>query len=81
MREKILLILASRLSELPIDDLELADGIVRRKQDGAVLVPIKEIARRVLYGQVTGEEPGLEAISHYEPLAFNPRECDPSCHG
>jgi aerobic carbon-monoxide dehydrogenase large subunit len=66
VREKILRV-ASRLSELPIDDLELADGIVRRKQDGAVLVPIKEIARRVLYGQVTGEEPGLEATSHYEP--------------
>jgi aerobic carbon-monoxide dehydrogenase large subunit len=66
VREKIFRV-ASRLSELPIDDLELADGIVRRKQDGAVLVPIREIARRVLYGQVTGEEPGLEATSHYEP--------------
>jgi carbon-monoxide dehydrogenase large subunit len=66
VREKILRV-ASRLSEVPADDLELTEGVVRRKQGDVVLIPIKEIARQVLYGQATGEEPGLEATSHYEP--------------
>lgn len=66
VREKLLRA-ASRLSEIPADDLELADGAVRRQQDGAALMPIKEIAQQVLFARVAGEEPGLEATSHYEP--------------
>ncbi len=66
VREKLLRA-ASRLSEVPSDDLQLADGMVQRKQDGATVVPIKDIAQRILYAQFVGEEPGLEATSHYEP--------------
>lgn len=66
VREKLLRT-ASRLSEIPPDDLQLADGMVQRKQDGAAVVPIKDIAQRILYAQFAGEEPGLEATSHYEP--------------
>ncbi|MBM4258458.1 MAG: xanthine dehydrogenase family protein [Deltaproteobacteria bacterium] len=66
IREKLLRA-ASRLSEIPSDDLQLADGMVRRKQDGATVVPIKDIAQRILFAQFAGEEPGLEGTSHYEP--------------
>jgi carbon-monoxide dehydrogenase large subunit len=66
VREKLLRA-ASRLSEVPADDLELAQGVVRRKQDGATLLSIKETAQQVLLARVAGEEPGLEATSHYEP--------------
>jgi carbon-monoxide dehydrogenase large subunit len=66
VREKLLRA-ASRFSEVPADDLELAQGVVRRKQDGATLLSIKETAQQVLLARVAGEEPGLEATSHYEP--------------
>jgi aerobic carbon-monoxide dehydrogenase large subunit len=66
VREKLLRA-ASRLSEVPADDLELAQGVVRRQQDGATLLSIKETAQQVLLARVAGEEPGLEATSHYEP--------------
>ncbi|HEV8715881.1 MAG TPA: xanthine dehydrogenase family protein molybdopterin-binding subunit [Candidatus Binatia bacterium] len=66
VREKLLRA-ASRLSEVPADDLELAAGVVRRKQDGVTLMSIKEIAQQILLARVAGEEPGLEATSHYEP--------------
>jgi len=66
VREKLIRA-ASRLSEIPADDLELAAGAVRRKQDGATLLSIKDAAQQVLFARVAGEEPGLEATSHYEP--------------
>ncbi len=69
LREKILRV-ASRLSEVPESDLELADGGVRRKTGGVALVPLKEIAHHIIVtpGNLpTGEEPGLEATAHYEP--------------
>jgi carbon-monoxide dehydrogenase large subunit len=69
VKEKILRI-ASRMSEIPTNDLELANGMVRRKHDGRVVVPMKDIAYRTLIspgGLPAGEEPGLEATSHYEP--------------
>lgn len=69
LREKILRV-ASRLSEVPADDLELAEGVVRRKKDGATLAPLKEMAHRIVFapgGLPAGEEPGLEATAHYEP--------------
>jgi aerobic carbon-monoxide dehydrogenase large subunit len=66
VREKLLRA-ASRLSEIPSDDLQLADGMVQRKQDGTVVVPIKDIAYQILYARFAGEEPGLEGTSHYEP--------------
>ncbi|HKA54215.1 MAG TPA: xanthine dehydrogenase family protein molybdopterin-binding subunit [Candidatus Binatia bacterium] len=66
VREKLLRA-ASRLSEVPADDLELAQGMVRRKQDGTTLMSIKKIAQQVLVARFAGEEPGLEATSHYEP--------------
>ncbi len=69
VRDKILRI-AARMSEIPTDDLELANGMVQRKQDGRVVAPIKDIAYRTMMspgGLPAGEEPGLEATSHYEP--------------
>jgi carbon-monoxide dehydrogenase large subunit len=69
VRDKILRI-AARMSEIPSGDLELANGMVQRKQDGKTVVPIKDIAYRTMMspgGLPAGEEPGLEATSHYEP--------------
>jgi carbon-monoxide dehydrogenase large subunit len=71
VREKIIRV-ASQFAEVPERDLELADSMVRRKADGAALVPIREIARRILItpGNLPkGEERGLEATAHYEPPA------------
>lgn len=69
LREKIVRV-ASRLSEVPEQDLELADGAVRRKSGGVVLAPINDIAHRIIAtpGNLPpGEGPGLEATAHYEP--------------
>jgi aerobic carbon-monoxide dehydrogenase large subunit len=66
VREKLLRV-ASRLGEVPSDDLEFVDGTVQRKRDGMKLMPIKDLAHNILYARVTGEDPGLEATSHYEP--------------
>ena len=69
LREKIVRV-ASRLSEVPADDLALAEGVVRRKQDGATLTTLKDIAHFLISAPGSlpaGEEPGLEATSHYEP--------------
>ncbi len=69
LRSKILRI-ASRLTEVPDDDLELAAGMIRRKAGATPLLPIKELAYRVLVqaGSLPpDEEPGLDATAHYEP--------------
>ena len=69
LRSKMLRI-ASRMTEVPDDDLELAAGMIRRKSDATPLLPIKELAYRVLVqaGSLPpDEEPGLDATAHYEP--------------
>jgi carbon-monoxide dehydrogenase large subunit len=70
LREKILRT-ASRLSEVPQDDLELAEGRVRRKTDGLALMPLQDIAHLLVVQAPAGlpedEEPGLEATAHYTP--------------
>ena len=69
IREKILRT-ASRLSEIPPDDLELAVGMVVRKQDGTTLMPIKTIAYHAIVtpsNLAPEDEPGLEATTNYEP--------------
>ena len=70
LREKILRT-ASRLSEVPEDDLELTEGLVRRKTDGMKLMPLQDIAHllvvRAPAGLPENEEPGLEATAHYTP--------------
>ena len=69
LRSKMLRI-ASRMTEVPDDDLELAAGMIRRKADATPLLPIKEFAYRVLVqaGSLPpDEEPGLDATAHYEP--------------
>ena len=69
IREKILRT-ASRLSEIPPTDLELAGGMVTRKQDGSTLMPIKTIAYHAIVAPSTlapEDEPGLEASTNYEP--------------
>ena len=69
LRNKMLRI-ASRMTEVPDDDLELAEGTIRRRADATPLMPIKELAHRVLVqaGNLPrDEEPGLDATAHYEP--------------
>ena len=69
LRSKMLRI-ASRMTEVPDEDLELAAGMIRRKSDATPLLPIKELAYRVLVqaGSLPpDEEPGLDATAHYEP--------------
>jgi carbon-monoxide dehydrogenase large subunit len=66
LRDKILRV-ASRLSEVPTDALELADGLVRRKSDNVEVAPIRQIAQHILFARATGEEPGLDVTAHYEP--------------
>ena len=69
LRNKMLRI-ASRLTEVPDQDLELAEGMIRRKADGTAVMPIKDLAYRVLVraGSLPpDEEPGLDATAHYEP--------------
>jgi len=66
LREKILRV-ASRLSEVPDTDLELAAGMVQRKQNGAQLMPIGQIAQHILFARTAGEDRGLEMTAHYEP--------------
>ena len=69
LRTKMLRI-ASRMTEVPDDDLELAEGMIRRKADATPLMPIKELAHRILVqaGSLPpDEEPGLDATAHYEP--------------
>ena len=69
LRNKMLRI-ASRLTEVPDDDLELAEGMIRRKADATPLMLIKELVHRVLVqaGSLPpDEEPGLDATAHYEP--------------
>ena len=67
LRDKIVRV-ASRLTEVPDAELELAEGTVRRRGDGTPLLPLPDLARRVLSGSLPrDEEPGLEATAHYEP--------------
>ena len=67
LRDKIVRV-ASRLTEVPDAELELAEGTVRRRGDGTPLLPLSDLARRVLSGSLPrDEEPGLEATAHYEP--------------
>lgn len=69
LREKILRI-ASRLTEIPGEELELADGMVRRRAAATPCLPLRDLAHRVLVlaGSLPpDEEPGLEATAHYEP--------------
>lgn len=67
LRDKIVRV-ASRLTEVPDAELELAEGAVRRRGDATPLLPLHDLARRVLSGGLPrDEEPGLEATAHYEP--------------
>ena len=69
LRNKMLRI-ASRMTEVPDDALELAEGMIRRRADATPLMSIRELAHRVLVqaGSLPrDEEPGLDATAHYEP--------------
>lgn len=52
---------ASRLSEIPPDDLEMLDGIILRRQDGSQVVTLTELAQSLPVQ--------LEAATRYEPPA------------
>ena len=69
VRDKILRA-ASHLSEIPPQELELRNGTVSRKFDGAVVIPLKEIAYQAIVSPSNlpkQDEPGLEATANYEP--------------
>ena len=69
VREKILRT-ASRMTEIPPEDLALANGMVTRKQDESTLMPIKTIAYQAIVAPsnlAPEDEPGLEATTNYEP--------------
>ncbi len=70
IRDKMLRIAAHRL-EVPSDTLELAAGVVRRRDDPSVHVTIRAIADAAFLGHPLppGEDPGLEATAYYDPPA------------
>jgi aerobic carbon-monoxide dehydrogenase large subunit len=70
IREKLLRV-AAQLTEVPNEDLELAQGMVTRKSNGSDLLSIAEIAKRLINapGRLPpGIEPGLEMTAQYDPI-------------
>ena len=70
IRDKIVR-MASHFAEVPEKTSSLPIAWCGERRASAALVPIREIARRVLItGSLPkGEEPGLDATAHYEPPA------------
>ena len=69
LRDKLLRI-ASRMTEVPTEDLELAQGFVQRKTGAVQLMSIPELAYRIIANPSTlppEEEPGLDVTVAYEP--------------
>ena len=69
VRRKILDV-ASLITEVPGDDLELISGMVRRRKTGKDVLPIAHVAQQLvgMPGRLPpGVEPGLEAAGHYDP--------------
>ena len=69
LRDKLLRI-AARLTEVPADDLELAQGMVQRKTGAVQLLSIPELAYRIIAQPSSlppDEEPGLDVTVTYEP--------------
>jgi aerobic carbon-monoxide dehydrogenase large subunit len=69
IRDKLLRA-ASRSTELPSADLELRDGAVFRRADGARVVAIADLSKAVWLGRAglaPEEEVGLEETVRYEP--------------
>jgi carbon-monoxide dehydrogenase large subunit len=65
---KTLRLAAARLT-VDAGDLEIAGSVVRRRDDEAVQVPLAAVFTTAITGQgiPPGEDPGLEATSHFEP--------------
>jgi carbon-monoxide dehydrogenase large subunit len=65
---KTLRLAAWRL-EAEVDDLEIAGAVVRRRDDAGVQLTLAEVFTGAITGQgiPPGEDPGLEATSHFEP--------------
>lgn len=68
LRDKVFSI-AAHLLQAPLDDVELADGAVRRLGKPETAMQLKELARAAWRGQdlPVGMEPGLEAKAIYDP--------------
>ena len=69
LRDKILRFAAKR-TEIPDKELELADGFIRRIDDGRAIAKIADIAHDLIIpadGNYLGEEPGLDTTVVYEP--------------
>jgi aerobic carbon-monoxide dehydrogenase large subunit len=70
IRDKMLRI-AAHMMQAPIDALEVAAGLVRRRDDPSTHVTIRAIADAAILGHPLppGEDPGLEATAYYDPPA------------
>ena len=69
LRDKLLRI-ASRLTEVPSEGLELTNGFIRRKTGAVQLLSIPELAYRIIAHPSSlppDEEPGLDVTVMYEP--------------
>ena len=70
IREKMLRI-AGHLLEEPAETLEVAPGVVRRRDDPSVQASIQAVASSAFLGHPlpAGEAPGLEATAYFDPPA------------
>lgn len=61
--------LAAWMLKVDADSLEIADSVVRHREDDGVQVPLAEIFTIAITGQgiPPDEDPGLEATAHFEP--------------
>jgi carbon-monoxide dehydrogenase large subunit len=70
VREKLLRA-ASKMSETPVSQLDIREGIVCRASDGDAILPVREVAAAVWIGREglgEEEEPSLEITARYEPI-------------
>jgi carbon-monoxide dehydrogenase large subunit len=70
IREKMCRVAAHQLG-VPADSLELAAGVVRRRDEPGVALALSEISTAAILGHhlPPGDDPGLEATAYYDPPA------------
>jgi aerobic carbon-monoxide dehydrogenase large subunit len=70
VREKAIRV-AAHLLDIPIERLELVDGVVRASDGSDARIPLAEIATEAIFGHKLppGDDPGLEATAYFDPSA------------
>lgn len=69
VREKLLRA-ASRMTELPVNDLDIREGLICRAADGSAVVAVRDVAQAIWIGRAglpPEEDQSLEFIARYEP--------------